>query len=89
MSIERHTNTMQVSPSAHVQRRAPLTAANLAAHEREISPTPSDHAVREWLETTGSSDRRNVDAEAWTQLVGRDPVAAAIEAATHDTNQRK
>jgi hypothetical protein len=86
MSIERQTNVTQVSPSAHVQRGAPLTAANLAAHEREISPTPSKHAVREWLATSASTDRRNVDADAWTQLVGRDSVAAAIEAATHDAN---
>jgi hypothetical protein len=41
------------------------------------------------LATSASTDRRNVDADAWTQLVGRDSVAAAIEAATHDANRRK
>jgi hypothetical protein len=72
-----------------VQRGTPLTAANLAAHDREISPLPSNQAVREWLTMSGNSDRRNFDTQAWMQLVGRDPVAAAIEAATHDTNRRK
>jgi hypothetical protein len=89
MSIERQKNTTHVSPSSQVQRGTPLTAANLAAHEREISSLLSTQAVREWLAMSGNSDRRNFDTEAWMQLVGRDPVAAAIEAATHDANRRK
>jgi hypothetical protein len=89
MSIEMQTNTTHVSPSARVQRGTPLTAANLAVREREISPMPSNQAVREWLAMSGNSDRRNLDMEAWMQLIERDPVAAAIEAATHNAKRRE
>jgi hypothetical protein len=89
MSIGKQTDTTQVPPSDHLQREAPLTVANLAAHERETTSVPSNQATREWLATSGNSDRRNFDTEAWMQLVGRDPVATAIEAATHDAKRRE
>jgi len=85
MSIEQQNpNDPTTSPQAN--RGHPLTASNLALHEQNMTTIPIDHAIRSWLDSSGSgtSPSFHVDNEIWMRLIERDPVAAAIEAATRD-----
>lgn len=85
MSIEQQNpNDPTTSPQAN--RGHPLTASNLALHEQNTTTISIDHAIRSWLSSSGSgtSPPVHVDNEIWMGLVKRDPVAAAIEAATRD-----
>jgi hypothetical protein len=58
----------------------PLTTANLAAHERATSTFVNDLPMQRWLSSNENERQRGIDVDAWTQLVERDQVAAAIEA---------
>jgi hypothetical protein len=60
--------------------RLPLTTANLAAHERATATFINDLPMQRWLSSNESERQRDIDVDAWTQLVERDQVAAAIEA---------
>jgi hypothetical protein len=64
-----------------------LTAANLAAHNYNTSMMTTGQAVRSWLNDNGASHGRYVDSETWARLVGRDTVAADIEAIVRGGNQ--
>lgn len=83
MSIEQQ-NPNDPTASPQVNRGHPLTASNLALHEQNTTTIPIDHTIRSWLNSSGSgtSPPVHVDNESWMDLVERDPVAAAIEAAT-------
>lgn len=87
MSIERQNPSTDATPSAHVQRETPLTAANLATHDRNTPAMSTNDAIRMGLTGSENTHRRNFDTEAWKQLVRTDPAAAAIEAATQAGNQ--
>lgn len=89
MSIEKQTDSTNGTFSAHAQNGAPLTTANLDSHERNTSTVSTNQKIRDWLTGSETFRRRNVDMEAWLQLVGDDPVAAAIEAATQTGDQGK
>lgn len=85
MSIEQQNpNGPTTSPQGN--HGHPLTASNLALHQQNTTAIPVDHAIRSWLNSNGSgtSPRVHVDNRIWMDLVERDPVAAAIEAATRD-----
>jgi hypothetical protein len=85
MSIEQQ-NPNNPTASPQVNRGHPLTASNLALHQQNTTAIPIDHAICSWLNSSGSgtSPPVHVDNETWMRLVERDPVAAAIEAATRD-----
>jgi hypothetical protein len=89
MSTEKQVATPRVAPPARAERGTPLTATSLAAHERNTSTVSTNRSIRGWSNVSEGSLRHDVDLEAWTQLVRRDPVAAAIEAATEHISQRK
>jgi hypothetical protein len=60
--------------------RLSLTTANLAAHERATATSINDLPMQRWLSSNENERQRGIDVDAWTQLVERDQVAAAIEA---------
>jgi hypothetical protein len=85
MSIEQQRN--EPSASAQAIGGQPLTAANLAAHNRNTSMTAAGQSVRSWLDNIGTLSRRHVDGETWAGIVRRDPMAADIEAIVPSGNQ--
>jgi len=85
MSVEEQRNLPNAS--AQAIGGTPLTASNLAAHNRNTSTTTAAQAVRSWLNDTGTSSGRYVDGETWARLVERDPVARDIEAILRGGNQ--
>jgi hypothetical protein len=89
MSTEKQVATLRLAPPARAERGTPLTDTNLAAHERNTSTVSTNRSIRDWLNVSEGCLRHDVDLEAWTQLFRRDPVAAAIEAATEHISQRK
>jgi hypothetical protein len=54
--------------------------ANLAAHERATATLSNDLPMQRWLSSNSNSQQRDLDVQAWNQLVEKDQVAAAIEA---------
>lgn len=78
MSIEEQRNEPTTSTQATAGLQ--LTAANLAAHNRNTTMMPPGHAVRSWLNDAGIPRGRHVDNETWAELIERDDVAADIEA---------
>lgn len=87
MSIEEQVSKPDTSTQA--MRDPQLTAANLAANNRNTSTMTTNQAVRSWLDNTGTASRRYVDGETWMRLVEGDPVAADIEAALRGGNQNR
>jgi len=85
MSIQEQRNEPDTSAQAVGGTR--LTAANLDAHNRNTSTVPAGHTVRSWLNNTRTPGGRFVDSETWAELVGRDQLAAEIDAAARGGNQ--
>ena len=85
MSIEEQRNEPDTSTQAIGGPQ--LTAANLAAHNRNTPTMPPGHAVRSWLNDTGTTRRRHVDGATWADTVNGDPMAADIEATLPGGNQ--
>ena len=85
MSTEQQRNGS--GASAQATGGPQLTVANLATHDRDTSMMTADHAVRSWLNSTGTPTGRHVDDETWAWLVRRDRLAADIEAALRGGNQ--
>lgn len=75
------------NPSTQAAGGQQLTAANLAAHNRNTATMTTSHAVRSWLDDTVVSGGRHVDDETWRRLAARDRMAADIEAALSGGNQ--
>jgi hypothetical protein len=88
MSIKQQ-NSNDADVSAQVHRADRLTASNLASHDQQTATTSTSHAARSWLTGTGTLPHVRVDNGAWARLVERDPVAAAIEAASHRGGQSR
>jgi len=85
MSIEEKRNVPETS--AQAIGGTPLTVSNLAEHNRDASTTTAAQAVRSWLNDTETSSGRYVDDETWAETVGRDALAADIEATLRGGNQ--
>ena len=85
MSIEEQRN--EFATSAQTVEGSQLTAANLAAHNRNTATMTTGHAVRSWLNDTIASGGRSVDDETWRGIAARDRMAADIEAALSGGNQ--
>lgn len=85
MSIEQQRNEPDTSTQAIGGSQ--LTTANLAAHNRNTPTMPPGHAVRSWLNDTGTTSRRHVDGATWADIVDGDDMAADIEAALPGGNQ--
>jgi hypothetical protein len=76
MSIENSAQNDRMS----YDNRLPLTATNLAAHDRATATFSNDLPMQRWLLSHENERQRDFNVNAWTQLVERDQVAAAIEA---------
>jgi hypothetical protein len=71
------------SSSSSSQISTPLTAANLAAHQRAIAASSSTTKPQGGWVCGGEMNHRRAppNPEQWDELVERDPLAAEIEAA--------
>ena len=67
----------------------PLTTANLSTHEHATATVSGDSAVRDWLAASIDSRQVDADPETWMQLVAKDDLAAAIEAAIQNRLPKK
>lgn len=85
MSTEEQRNEPGISTPA--TGGSQLTAANLAAHNRNTPAMPPGHAIRSWLNDTGTPSGRHVDGATWAVIVDGDPMAADMEAALRGGNQ--
>lgn len=83
MSIKTPTNAASARQSALAQSSMPLTAANLAVHERNTATISPDHAIRQRLVEIERSHDLYDNAGSSERLAGSDEVAKAIEAAVH------
>ena len=86
----RRSDAYTSTPGTHSQTRAPLTTANLAAHNSAMAAgTSQPSTMQRWFAESDDHPAEARSTHAWDQLLATDHLAAEIERIVRDCKKSK